>query len=138
MVKDEESDNLNLIYVAFTRAVSELSIYYNTSKSGLVGNLVAEAAMSASMPGNDKELYTDICGMYDPVSMSMTIGTPTVPIRPTNGSSGNPGQALAAPRYISTFRDDTQQFTQIPDDSQPPYLEDGEDSGASQDTAIAD
>lgn len=138
MVKDEESDNLNLIYVAFTRAVSELSIYYNTSKSGLVGNLVAEAAMSASMPGNGKEFYTDICGMYDPVSMSMTIGIPTAPIRPTNGSSGNPGQALAAPRYISTFRDDTQQFTQIPDDSQPPYLEDGEDSGASPDTGIAE
>ncbi|MDE7125046.1 MAG: PD-(D/E)XK nuclease family protein, partial [Muribaculaceae bacterium] len=142
-------DALNLAYVGFTRAISELTV---------IGGKEDESTVSPwlTLARRDTTLYsgqgwheentepsigsTDDEGTADIKAMIFEIGEPTCNHTGTENTieeSTHTADTLPPPEFISTFRSDLQQFTCIPDDSEPEYT-DSVDAAAVGSDRIAD
>ncbi len=80
-LREEYVDNLNKTYVAYTRAGRELTVYYDAGKD------IGKTLKSVFDTGNDPQGNTCLLSLhddaeYDTATGDLTIGAPTVKIRP--------------------------------------------------------
>lgn len=122
-----DADNLNLAYVAYTRASRELCVYTGDSHMGAWlaetfadGGDAEEAADSSLMP---------LGKYFDCDKRTFTYGAPTSP----GSRDAEPGHAEAAGPYRVACRDDARELTAVDD-----ILADGIDIGGEEEKEIVD
>lgn len=120
-------DTLNTTYVATTRAVSEMLLFTTmTSDPDSVGSWIADALPSL---GVEAEADGDI--------MVYTFGEPVTSVSRDEKQAESISTVEPAPDD-PVFREDTQDFTRIPDDSVPDYEDDPDAASSQEDTADKD
>lgn len=94
-IRCDSADNLNVAYVAFTRAVSELDITLTeavTDGDGSLGDALCRALRAHGLPphadGANAALYLDTAQYIDPGTGDFTIGEPTAPPQSAEKESG--------------------------------------------------
>ncbi len=124
-VRDIEADNLNLTYVAFTRAKRELTVYSQATKSD-IGRWLLDAV---SAPDSDAELSDSsrisIAAHYDCDRMLFELGAPTVPEKAGSDVDKVPGADAGC--YDVVRRDDVREITAVDDLLSDPDKEDEPD-----------
>lgn len=125
--RDIESDNLNLAYVAYTRASRELSVYCSESN---IGKWFADAI---SAPDTSEETENPslmpISQYYDPATRTFEYGEPTV----CEGGTAEAYESPDAGEYHVVCRDDARELTAIDD-----ILGEDPDIGGEEDKEITD
>jgi len=116
-------DALNLTYVAFTRAISELTVIAGKDDESTVAPWLTLATTDPTQYGGAEWKYTSTDSSGVALSV-LEIGEPTrktVTAGETARNVQKQKDMLAAPEFVSTFRSDLQQFTCIPDDDETDY-----------------
>lgn len=127
-VEAQTLDTLNTTYVATTRAVAELVLYTDDSASADC----ISSWISSSLPPADN--IDDIDGG----GKTYEYGAPTVYQKKDDDNKKDDKPLTDSPAgFDAVFREDTQDFTRIPDDGEPEY-EDDEDAAAGKEIVSPD
>ncbi|MCH5221129.1 MAG: UvrD-helicase domain-containing protein [Muribaculaceae bacterium] len=128
--KYDEIDNLNLLYVAFTRAARELIVYSETKN---IGSKLLEAV---SLPADSDELgdmaRCDLSAYLDESTHTFTLGQATTP-KADDKTNDDLKINVTAGMYPVVFRKDTRELTSI-DDAMAEHI----DIGGEEDKNIVD
>ncbi|MDE6452727.1 MAG: UvrD-helicase domain-containing protein [Muribaculaceae bacterium] len=103
------ADNMNMTYVAFTRPVRELHVWFDPSRG--VGALLPGALAQAHASDTEPEGMALAEGLDS--SGVFAFGEPTCPEAPKAGAEG--AETVAPPPYRVIFRDDTRELTTVDD-----------------------
>lgn len=117
MVDEQRLDELNAVYVAFTRAVDELSVCYDTKGSATTGRFVADAIAAADenfCAMRESELHPEAPLAVNPFVPLKRAGNITEVGEPTHRreekkarlTALDPRQLEAMPPYRTSDRDD--------------------------------
>ncbi len=130
------ADNLNVAYVAFTRAVRELDIHlFPPSKKHADGVSMGEALLGALVEGGvESEIYCDISRL-NVAPGYYAAGEPTVPLPKKKKADGD---ALPPPEFNVSFNALNSRFTRLEDLTTMAEPSDDPDLGNEVDRAIVD
>lgn len=123
--KAEQIDNLNITYVAYTRASRELHITFNTTK-GMGGDVLAAVKESNDASGPHT---LGLAQFFDPLTNIFALGSPTKPLQKAPPASN----VVEAGEYGVDFRSDIRPLVSIDD-----MLGDSMDIGGEIDPEIVD
>ncbi len=104
---DEILDNINMSYVAFTRASRELSVY---SAQDNFGAVLREAILSNAAESETTMDLRQRVAVDDNGVLTLTIGAPTHPLRKAGAADVEP-----APPYTVVYRNDARELISIDD-----------------------
>lgn len=140
-------DALNLTYVAFTRAISELTVIGGKDDDSTIAPWLA----MGTFPQSDVEFPGD--ARWKPLPAEETVenaepvealiyesGTPTAPVVSNEEQTREMQRRMAtlpAPEFVSTFRADTDIYTSLPENTQDCF-DDSTDDAVSASDALTD
>ena len=113
---EERADNLNVAYVAFTRAARELSVHMidrsrNRNSGETMKDAIIDAFICGDSDGMDSSMYMELYDGHDEHD-GFTIGTHTTPLA-SKSEGGLP--VLGAPEFCVSFNSLNAQITQLAD-----------------------
>lgn len=130
-IKSETEDNLNVAYVAFTRAVRELhiSMLGKTDQNSMREAIRETLASPAAFEG---DLYTDLAANTDSRG-NLSIGAPT-----QSAKHKDPAETLPGPEYTVAFSELNKRLTQLEDMTTADLSDSDPDIGNTPDRQITD
>lgn len=124
-----KGDNLNVAYVAFTRAVRELEVHLIDSndkrRHGKTMALAIKEALSRRSDGATDGIFLDLTANVDDTG-NYILGEPTVPLRKAVSA---PGDTVKSPVFHVSFNPLNSQLTRLADLTTPGDTPDDPDTG---------